>query len=77
MMFEVNEKGLAEIREILATHHKSWHGMNPGDIPSEAVYAYAEDAERYSNGNFEIRGMHSVTGNPMPFSISDDGIDVA
>ena len=76
MAFEVNERGLAEIREILSEHHKSWAGMNPGDIPSETVFAYASDAEQYETGSFEIGGLHSVTGNPQVFYISDTGIDV-
>jgi len=77
---EINERGLAEIREILSANAKAWQGMNPGDIPAETVYAYAEDAERgmqcNSDARFEIRGLHSVSGNPMTFSISDEGVDV-
>lgn len=75
MSININERGLAEIREILSARHKSWVGMNPADIDSAAVFAYADDAENDESAMFEIRASHSVSGNPETFYISDIGID--
>ena len=76
MAFEVNERGLEEIREILVKSHKAWFGMNPADVDAAAVYAYADDAESNEDGCFEIRQSQTVSGNPETFYISSVSIDV-
>lgn len=78
-VLEVNAKGYAEIREILAKRAKAWAGYAPEAIPNEAIYEYAAEVEDSAAGGnsagFEIRGLHSVSGNPETFTLSDDAVD--
>ena len=73
--YPVNEMGLAEIREFLARNHK----LGGGHFDAGMIRAWAQDAEfQLGEGNdatIEIRGADSVTGSPVCYTISDDGLD--
>ena len=69
-LWRVTNVGRAEIAEIIEQHSKY-------PAIDSAVSAYAEEVERHlengSDAYFEIRAMHSKTGEALPFTISDDG----
>ncbi len=72
----VNAKGIEQIRQFLAEHHKKG-----GDhFNDEMLRAWASDAEfQLGEGNapsIEIRASDSVSGHTEEFIIDDDGLDV-
>ena len=71
----INQTGLNEIHAFLGRYHKK--GRDHFD--DSMLQAWAADAEyQASLGNgymIEIRGMDSITGNPMCFTVSDEGVD--
>jgi hypothetical protein len=78
-MKTVNETGLQEIREFLATNHISG-GISRGEhFTTEMISAWARDAElQMSEGNpptIEISSGDSVNGQSMQYTISAAGID--
>lgn len=73
--YTINERGLDEIREFLATNHKKG-----GDhFTREMLEAWASDAEfQLSEGNpatIELRAYDCIHGYTMQYTISDAGID--
>ena len=73
--YSVNEQGLNEIKEFLASNHKKG-----GDhFTREMLQAWAADAEfQLAEGNpasIEIRAWDAVSGHTETFTISDAGLD--
>jgi hypothetical protein len=70
----INQAGLEEIRQFLATYHKKGH-----DMTEAMLCAWCEDAEdSLGNGNppmIEIGAWDSVTGSPVTLTVSDAGVD--
>jgi len=71
----INSTGIAEIRDFLAARSN-----DPALYDSQrALNAWADEAEESldaGNGaHIELRGVHSVSGCPETFSVSDAGID--
>jgi len=75
--YSVNEQGLNEIKEFLASNHKKG-----GDhFTREMLQAWAADAEfQLGEGNpamIEIRSFDAVSGRTETFTLSDAGLDCA
>jgi len=75
--YSVNEQGLNEIKEFLASNHKKG-----GDhFTREMIQAWAADAEfQLGEGNpamIEIRSFDAVSGHTETFTLSDAGLDCA
>ena len=74
--YKVNETGLLAIKQFLAQHHKL--GDN---FTRENLLAWACDAEDQLSidnpASIEIPRIVSVTGNPITFTVPDDGLDFA
>ena len=73
----MNEQGLNEIKEFLASNHKKG-----GDhFTREMLQAWAADAEfQLREGNpamIEIRSFDAVSGHTETFTLSDAGLDCA
>ena len=73
--YSVNEQGLNEIKEFLASSHKKG-----GDhFTREMLQAWAADAEfQLAEGNpamIEIRAFDAVSGHTETFTISSAGLD--
>lgn len=79
--YTVNEAGMREIAEFLGENHK--HAVHSGEGANywtdSMLRAWAADAEfQAGEGNpamIEVRGMHSVSGTPVTFTVSDAGLD--
>lgn len=71
----INTTGINQIRQFLADNHK----LGGDHFDDAMLSAWAADVERnYSEqgeAEFEIRGMYSVTGNPVICRLSSDGYD--
>lgn len=73
--YSVNENGLAQIQEFLATNHK-----NGGDhFTKDMLRAWAQDAEfqlgECNPASIEIKSWDTVSGHTETFTISDEGLD--
>lgn len=72
--YKVNEKGLNEIKEFLASNHKL--GAN---FTRDMLHAWAAEAETNADdGNLptiEIKPWDSIHGYAQEYQISDSGID--
>ena len=70
----INQAGLEEIRQFLATYHNQGR-----DFTEAMLVAWCEEAEdSLGNGNpamIEIKAHDSVKGRPVVLTISDEGVD--
>ncbi len=73
--FTVNEKGINEIKEFLANHHKKYQG----EIYREQLNAWVREAEfQISEGNpasIEIKSWDSISGHTEELTLSAEGLD--
>lgn len=78
-VYTVNDAGLREIAEFLQENHKAAAGKPYRYFTDSMLNAWAADAEASMEaGNppmIEIPGRHSVTGNPITYTVSDAGLD--
>jgi len=74
--YKVNETGLLAIKRFLAQHHKLGDNFTRENL---LAWLYdAEDQLSFDNpATIEIPGIVSVTGNPITFTVPDDGLDFA
>jgi len=70
----INEQGLKEIQDFLASHHKKGGSFTP-----EMIQAWAQEAEFQMNQDnppvIEIKEWDSVSGHTEQYEISAAGID--
>lgn len=75
-MTKVNAIGLAFIKAQLQQNAERWLNEQPSEAAVNAYAGEVEDSiDAGNSAQFEIRGLASITGNPIVIDLADDMID--